>query len=108
MTKFHVHGLSRQRYTHTVLWSVMVCVAIVIGAALIGRATHNFQAALTDKPDVAIYLLLPDEKIGNTTLLRESDSERDYLAETAEGPKLIKLKKGKEEWFVSVVEELHQ
>ena len=68
----------------------------------------NFKAALTDKPDVAIYLLLPDEELGNTTLLRESETERDYLADTKEGPKLVKLKKGEKEWFVSVVEKLHQ
>lgn len=81
---------------------------VVVGAALLGRATHNFQAALTDKPDVAIYLLLPEEELGITTLLRESETERDYLAETKNGPKLVKLKKGDKEWFVSVVEELHE
>ncbi len=107
MHKFHVHSLSRRKYSHTVGWSVVLCIAIVIGTALLGRATHNFRAALTDKPDVAIYLLLPDEEIGNTTLIREFDNERDYLAETKDGPKLIKLKKGKEEWFVSLVEKLH-
>lgn len=86
----------------------MVCIVVVIAAAALGRATHNFQAALTDKPDVAIYLLLPEEELGNTTLLRESDTERDYLADTKDGPKMIKLKKGETEWYVSLVEELHQ
>ena len=79
----------------------------MIAAAALGRATHNFGAALTEKPDVAIYLLLPNEDIGNTTLLRESDNERDYLAETATGPKLIKLRKNEGEWFVSLIEKLH-
>lgn len=90
------------------MWSVVLCIAIVVSAAFLGRATGNFKAALTDKPDVAIYLLLPDEGLGNTTLLRESETERDYLADTKDGPKLIKLKKGEKEWFVSVVEKLHQ
>lgn len=108
MNKFHVHHLSPRKYRHTVLWSVVLCISIVIAAALLGRATHNFQAALTDKPDVALYLLLQEEEIGQSTLIRESETERDYLAETKEGPKLVKLKKGDAEWFVSVVEDLHR
>lgn len=79
----------------------------MIAAAALGRATHNFSAALTDKPDVAIYVLLPDEGIRDTTLLRETEKERDYLAETKDGPKLIKLRRGEQEWFVSLIEELH-
>jgi hypothetical protein len=90
------------------MWAVVLSVLIVVAASLLGRATRNFHAALTDKPDVAIYLLLPNEGLGNTTLVRESELERDYLAETSEGPKLIKLKKGQREWFVSMVEPLHQ
>lgn len=87
---------------------MVLCISIVIAAAALGRATHNFSAALTDKPDVAIYLLLPDEGIRDTTLLRESELERDYLAETKDGPKLIKLRRGDKEWFVSLIEELHE
>lgn len=75
---------------------------------MLGRAAHNFQAALTQKPDVAIYLLLPDEEIGRTTLLRETETERDYLADTKDGPKLIRLKKGDKVWFVSFTERLHE
>lgn len=107
MGKFHIHSLSHRNYKKTVLWSVFLCLVIVVSASLLGRATFNFDAALTEKPDVAIYLLLPNEELGNTTLLRESEGERDYLAETAEGPKMIKLKKGKE-WYVAEVEKLHQ
>ena len=108
MHKFHIHSLSHKAFTHTVVWSVTVSILIVIAAAMLGRATHNFKAALTDKPDVAIYLLLPEEEIGQTTLLKESETEREYLAETKEGPKLIKLKKGPTQWFVSYTEKLHE
>lgn len=108
MNKFRVHALSPRNYRHTVLWSVFLCIMIVVAAALLGRATKNFKAALTEKPDVAIYLLLPDEGIGQTTLLRDNETERDYLAETDEGPKLIKLKRGEAEWYVSLIEPLHQ
>lgn len=108
MNKFHIHTLSTRKYTHTVVWSVAICITIVISAALLGRATRNFNAALIDKPDVAVYLLLPDEEIGQTTVIRETETERDYLAETATGPKLIKLKKGPEQWFVSLIEPLHE
>jgi hypothetical protein len=88
---------------------VFLCIAIVVCSALLGRATKNFKAALTDKPDVAIYLLLPDEEIGQTTLLRETDTVRDYLAETKDGPKLVKLVKNSDsEWEVGYVEPMRE
>jgi hypothetical protein len=108
MRAFHVHTLGPSGYRHTVLWATFSCLAIVASAAAFARASHNFAAALTDKPDLAIYLLLPDEGIGQSTLLREQDAERDYLAETKEGPKLVKLRKGEKEWYVSVVEDLRE
>lgn len=107
MRGFHIHTLSHRGYRQTVLWAIVCCVAIVAAASAFARASHNFAAALTDKPDLAVYLLLPDEGIGQTTLLREQETERDYLAETTSGPKLIKLKKGEAEWYVSLVETLH-
>ena len=108
MHKFHIHSLSRRSFKHTVLWSVVLCTLIEVATAALGRAAHNFNAALTEKPDVAIYLLLPDEGLGNTTLLKETETERDYLAETENGPKLIRLKMGPEQWFVSFIEPLHE
>ena len=77
-------------------------------AASIARATLNLSAALTDKPDLAIYLLLPEEEIGQTTLLRVYEDQRDYLAETKDGPKLIQLKRGPHQWYVSLIEKLHE
>jgi len=97
-----------RRTLPTVVWASVISACIVTAAAMLGRAARNFQAALTEKPDLAVYLLLPDEEIGKTTLLRQSEGERDYLAETKDGPKLVKLKKGEQEWFVALVEPLHQ
>lgn len=108
MHKFHIHTLSPRTFSRTVVWSIFISSVIVVAVSMIGRAAHNFKAALTDKPDVAIYLLLPDEEIGQTTLLKETETEREYLAETKEGLKLIKLKKGEYQWFVSHVERLHE
>jgi hypothetical protein len=108
MSKFHVHTLSRKTYMRTVVWAFFLCFSIVICTALLGRATHNFKAALTEKPDVAIYLLLPEEGLKQTTLLRETDTTRDYLAETKDGEKLIKLEKNREGvWEVATIERLH-
>lgn len=82
---------------------------VVVGiAAGIGRATTNLGAALTDKPDIAIYLLLPDEKLGKLEVLKEEENERHYMAESKTGPKFIILKKGEEEWYVSLIENLHE
>lgn len=108
MSKFHIHTLSSRHYGHTVLWSIFVCITIVCSVALLGRAAHNFKAALTESPDVAIYLLLPDEKLGNTTLLKanKDDTERAYLAQTDHGPELILLRKNRE-WIVESIERLH-
>lgn len=108
MQAFHIHTLSHRSYRVTVLWATFCCLMIVVAAAAFARASHNFTAALTDKPDLAIYLLLPDEEIGYSTVIKEGDTERDYLAETKDGPKLIKLKKGETEWYVSHVETLHE
>lgn len=107
---FHVHHLTAKKFSHTVAWAVGVSIAIVIGVAGLGRAAHNFQAALTDKPDVAIYLLLPDENLRKTTLIKEEahGMERQYLAETDHGPMLVILKKKEEGWYIAFTEQLHR
>ena len=104
----HIPHLTRSRFFHTVFWSLFVSCMIVAAAAAIGRATHNINIALEEKPDVALYLLLPEENIGKSHLLRDNGDERDYLAETAEGPKLVRLKKGPVQWYAALVEPLHQ
>lgn len=103
-----IDKLSRRRFLHTVMWGVMASLIVVVGAAGIGRATMNLNSALIDKPDIAIYLLLPEEEIHKVTLLREEEKQRDYLAVTKDGPKLIILKMGAEEWFVSSIEPLRE
>lgn len=100
--------VSNFRFFHTIGWAILLCALIVSIAATLGRATLNLKAALTDKPDIAIYLLLPEEEIGRTVLLREKDNERDYLAETKDGPKLVRLKKGERQWYVEEVQQLRE
>lgn len=108
-THFHVHALSSRRYGHTVSWAILLSVTIVCATAALGRAAHNFRAALTDKPDVAIYLLLPKEGLGNTTLLQQNkdDTKRVYLGQTAHGPELITLRRN-QRWIVDTIEPLHE
>lgn len=108
MSKFQIHTISTKRYGHTVLWAVFLSILIVCIMAGLGRAAHNFQAALTDKPDVAIYLLLEDEHLGHTTLIHtnKEDTERTYLADTPTGTLLVRLRKNKE-WHVDLTEPLH-
>lgn len=108
MKKFHVHHLSHPLFRRTVVWAFVLSLMIIGSAAALARSARNFKAALTDKPDLAIYLLLPEEGITNTTLLRDGETERDYLAETKDGPKIVKLKKGDEQWYVALTEKLHQ
>ena len=106
--KIQVHRLSRRYYSHAVAWAVGLSMIIVILCAALARAAHNFKIALVEKPDIAIYLLLPEEKITTTKTLRVSATERDYLAQTKDGPKLVKLKKGKEQWYAALVEPMHE
>lgn len=106
--KIHVAHVSRRSFMKAALWALMVCIAIVASSAALARAAHNFKIALTEKPDIAIYLLLPDEEITTTTVLRERETERDYLAETKDGPKLIKLKRGPDQWYAALIEPLHE
>ncbi len=108
--QFHVHLLSPRMFRRATFWALTMAVLIVAGASALARATRNFKAALTDKPDVAIYILLKEEELGNTTLLRtnETETERDYLAETKNGPHLVRLKKGEHEWYVALNEPLHE
>jgi len=108
MQKIHIHLLSRRHFSRAVIWAVSLSTVIVGASAALARAAHNFRIALTEKPDIAIYLLLPDENITTTTVLRTSDTERDYLAETKDGPKFVKLKKGNEQWYAALVEPMHE
>lgn len=98
---------SALRFRHTVLWALLLSALIVSIAATLARASFNIAAALTDKPDIALYLLLPDEGIGSSTLLRDAGDTRDYLAQTKDGQKLIRLKRGANQWFVELEESLH-
>ena len=101
--------ISRKRYTHTMLWAVLLSSVVVALAATLGRAMANVKAALTgDKPDIAVYLLLKDDVVTSSTLLRSHDDERDYLVETKDGLKLVKLKKGEKEWYVVSEERMHE
>jgi len=101
-----IHKISRRRFTHTVTWAVVGSILIVAIAAGVARATLNLNAALIDKPDIAIYLLLPDEGITTVDVLRTTETQRDYMVETNEGPKLVILRKGEVEWYVEEVDSL--
>ena len=100
--------ISRRRYTQTVLLAILGSMLIVSVLATLGRASYNLTAAITSKPDLAVYLLLPEEKIGQLKLLREEKDERHYYAETKDGPKLVILKRGEKQWYVAEVEELRE
>lgn len=111
MKKRHldVHRLSSARFQHTVFWALILNVIIIVLAALLGRAALNLRAAISDKPDIAVYLLLPDAGITSVHVLREGETDRDYLAETASGSLFVRLHKGTDrEWSVSETQFLHE
>ncbi|MDA1209360.1 MAG: hypothetical protein O2904_05010 [bacterium] len=104
-----IQRISRGRFTHTVVWAVVTSGLVVAIAAGLARATLNIDAALIDKPHIAIYMLLPDEEISHIETLRETEEQHDYLATTKDGMKLVQLRRSEEtgEWYVHFMEQLH-
>lgn len=100
--------MTDRKYNHTVGWAVFLSAMIVCSISYLARATHNFKAALADKPDIALYILLDKQNPGASKLLRSNDTVRDYLVETDSGPMLVKLKKGEMTWYVTLTERLHE
>ena len=103
-----INHISGYRYAVTIIWAMVICVIVVGSISLLAHGSLNLKGALTEKPDLALYLLLPEEEISESELLRETETVRDYLAETKDGPKYIKLKKGEEKWYVAEIENLHK
>jgi hypothetical protein len=103
-----IHHVSSKRFAHTVWWAVLLSSLVVALAATLGRAMANIKAALIEKPDIAVYLLLEEEGVTSSTLLRAKENERNYLVETKTGPKIVQLKKGEKEWFVANVERMRE
>ena len=103
----HIQLLPHHQYLKTVVLAVVASMLVVGTAAFLGRATLNLRAALTDKPDLAVFMLLEDRGVTHLTILRETENQRDYLIETKEGPELVQLKKGEKQWYVSLEEQLH-
>ena len=102
----HIQLLPHHQYLKTVLLAVAASMLVVGTAAILGRATLNLRAALTDKPDLAVYMLLEDRQVTHLTILRENETQRDYLIETKDGPELVQLKKGEKQWYVAREEQL--
>jgi hypothetical protein len=44
--------------------------------------------------------------VTHLTILREGETQRDYLIETKDGPELVQLRKGEEKWYVALEERL--
>ena len=93
--------VSRFRCAHTILWALLLCSLIVSVAATIGRATVKLRGALTDEDgSLAVMMLLPDEQIKDVTMIKAGSDTQEFLAETKTGPKVIRLKRGPQQWFV--------
>lgn len=99
--------LSRWRYFSTIIWAVLGSLVIVSIAAGLARATLNVKGALVEKPEIAVYLLLPEEGITHVEVLRETEVMKDLLVHTNDGKLLVKMKKGEKEWYIEEKERLH-
>jgi hypothetical protein len=105
-----LHLVSAKRYFHTLGMAILVSCLIVGVAATLGRATLNLHGAVIRKPDIAVLVLMEarDEEILDSTLLKESQNEREYLVETKTGSKWVLLKRGVSQWYIAQVENLRE
>ncbi len=99
---------SSRHFSRLVVWMLIAGATVIIVIALLARAQLNLQAALTDKPDLAVMILLPEEGIKEVSLLRDLGLERDYLVETNSGLKFVKLRKTGGKWHVAEVNRLRE
>ncbi len=104
----HISLLSKKGYRITMFWALLLSTLIVSISATLARATLTLSGALVEKPDIAIYLLMEQQEVGRTELLRDDKTIRDYLAETKDGPKLVRLKRGPNQWYIEMEESLHE
>ncbi len=106
---FHLSQLTQRfKFTHTYAWALLVSCLVVALAATLARASLNLAGALVNKPDIAVLMLLPEEEVTASSLLRAEGDTRDYLVMTKNGAKLVKLHKGVEHWFVQETIPLHE
>ena len=103
-----IEFVSGGRFTHTVMWGLLLSAIVIVLASLMARSALNLEAAVTNKPDLAVIILLPEENITDVELMRDRGKERDYLVETKDGPKYVKLIKSDGEWRVGEIEQLHE
>ncbi|MBI1813046.1 hypothetical protein HY285_04475 [Candidatus Peregrinibacteria bacterium] len=104
--------LSPKRFLHTVGFAVLVSALVVAVTATLGRAMLNLSGAVStdQQPDLSLFLLLQKkgEDIRQSTLLRTSETKRDYLVQTQRGPKIVELEKGSQRWYVKFEEALQE
>jgi hypothetical protein len=55
-----------------------------------------------------VMLLLPEEEISSVTMIKATRDTQEFMAETKDGPKLIRMKRGPKEWFVQDEVTLHE
>lgn len=103
-----IDRLSRWRYFSTIAWAVGGSIAVVAVTAGLARATLNMKGALIEKPEIAVYLLLPDAGITEVEVLRETEMQKDLLLHTKTGNMLVIMKKGEEQWYIAEQENLHK
>ncbi len=99
-------SIPRPHFVKATVWTLILCIAIVSLAAALARATLNLNAALIDKPDLALYVL--DPTITHAELLRERLTQRDYLVTSPKGHELIKIRKEDGLWAMTDRELLHE
>jgi hypothetical protein len=102
----HHADLADRGFRTTIAVAVTLSAVIIAAVAGLGRAVRNIEGALTEKPDLAVYLLLPEENVKSVTLLRGGSDKRDYLVDTDAGLKLVVIARKNGEWTLISTDDL--
>lgn len=99
----------RLKSAHGMIWALLSSCLIVAIAATLARATINLRGALTaDDASLAVMLLLPDENISDITMIKAGPDTEEFLAQTKEGPKLVRTQKENGTWHVQELIKLRE
>lgn len=93
------------------LWAFLLSLGILVFTGILARITLEITGSVINNPDLAVVVLMKEvEDVQYSTLLRESEFDRDYLVETTNTKWLVKLHKSSltEEWSIKSKQNLRE
>lgn len=92
-------------------WAFSLSLGILIFTGVLARITLEITGSVVNNPDLAVVVLMKEvDDVQYSTLLRESEFDRDYLVETHTAKWLVKLHKSSvtDEWSIKSKQNLRE